>query len=501
MIELSSENLAKIGRSTAVPGYDRSALLGGIVHFGVGNFHRVQLAALVDACLHQPGNEAWGIVGVGMTDSPAARVKAESYRAQDCLYTLTEFSPDGVGHSRVIGAMIAYLHAPADPEAVVARLAHPDTRIVSLTITEGGYNIDEARGAFQLEEPDVTADLRGGPPRTVFGAIVEGLARRRAAGLPAFTVMSCDNLRGSGDTARNAIVGFARARDPALADWIEANVDFPNSMVDRLAPQVPDGQRVATNALSGINDRLPAITESFSQWVMEDRFRRGRPPLEDFGVTFSDNVSAYLAVKGRLLNGPHVLLAYPALLMGYRIVADALTNPLLTRLVDTFLRLDATPTVKGPPGLSLEAYAAGFVPRFANPAIADQLLRVAGDGCAKLPTFHGQTIRMLIEQGGDLRREAFLMACFDRYLRFRFDPDISDDREGRFEPFEPGMTQDDWATMESQDPSAVLRIKAMAPFGLENNITFRHCFDQYAAALADRGATKTLQDVLGVDVQ
>ena len=268
-------------------------------------------------------------------------------------------------------------------------------------------------------------------------------------------------------------------------------------MVDRLAPQVPEEQRVALNALSGVADRLPVPTEAFTQWVVEDRFRHGRPPLETVGVEFRDNVAEWLAFKGRIVNGSHVLLAYPALLMGYRIVADALTDPLLVRLVETFLDRDAKPNVKGPSGLSVDAYAAKFVPRFANPAIADQLLRVAGDGNAKLPTFHGRTIQMLLEKGADLRREALLMACFGRYLKFGVDKSLRDDRGGRFEPFEPGLTEDDWAKIRSADPSAVLRLKAFESLGLAEHEQYRRDFDRYAAALAEHGARATLEDMLG----
>ena len=221
---------------------------------------------------------------------------------------------------------------------------------------------------------------------------------------------------------------FAEARDPELAGWIEQHVDFPNSMVDRLAPQISDQQRAALNEGTGLDDRVPVLTESFTQWVVEDRFRSSRPPLEAVGVEFRDNVGEYLALKGRLINAPHVFLSYPGLLMGYRIVADALADPLLVALVEAFLEKDATPNTKGPPGTNIDEFAARFVPRFANPSIADQLLRVAGDGAAKLPTFHGAIVRALMERGADVRREAFLMACYGRYLRFSFDETAVDDR-------------------------------------------------------------------------
>jgi mannitol 2-dehydrogenase len=496
MTALNASTLVRLDPKIRVPSYDRQALRAGIVHFGVGNFFRVHQAVYVDDCLHRAGNEGWGIVGVGLTDGAASRAKAEAFRSQDCLYSMTEFSADGSASFRVIGALIDYLHAPSDPEAVLARLADPQTRIVTMTITEGGYNIDEASGQFMLETPDVAADLAGGPPRTVFGYVVEALARRRAAGVGAFTVASCDNLRGSGDTIRKAVTTFAQARDRDLASWIEQNVGFPNSMVDRLAPQVSDEQRIALNRGTGLDDRVPVLTESFTQWVVEDRFGAGRPPLEDVGVEFRDNVGEYLALKGRLINAPHVFLSYPALLVGHRIVAEALADPLLVSLVEAFLAKDAVPNTKGPPGTSTEAFAAKFVPRFANPSIADQLLRVAGDGAAKLPTFHGGIIKALMERGSDMRREALLMACYGRYLQFAFDETVVDDRGERFKPFEPNLSQEDWLILRAADRKGVLSIQALKPLGLSTDSGFLAGFERYARQLADGKARAAIEDVL-----
>lgn len=485
MIALSSATLSGLPAAVAVPRYDRTALRVGIVHFGVGNFHRTQQALYVDECLHRPGNEAWGICGVGLTDGPAARAKANAYGVQDGLYTVSEFAPDGSARTRVIGAMVDYLHAPGNPEAVLARLAHPDTRIVTLTITEGGYNLDERSGAFLLDAPDVAHDLSGGPPRSVFGFVVEGLARRKAAGLPGFTVASCDNLRGNGDTARRAFGAFARARAPALADWIEREVDFPNSMVDRIAPQVPEAERATLNARSGVDDLLPAKAESFNQWVVEDRFRHGRPPLDAVGVMFRDDVAAYVAVKGRMINACHMLLAYPSVLMGERVVHEGMRDPRMARLLLTFLERDVVPHVVPPPGLSLDGYGTMIIERFSNPAIGDQLLRVAGDGAAKLPIFHGRTIATLVAAGADLDREAFLLACFGRYLTGR------DDKGADFPVFEPGLTADDWAKVRAE-PAGVLRSAPFDALGLADHPAFRPAFDHAAAAIARHGVSATL---------
>ncbi|HEX4768065.1 MAG TPA: mannitol dehydrogenase family protein [Lichenihabitans sp.] len=492
MIALSHAALSRLPGEVAVPAYDRRALRAGIVHIGVGNFHRTHQAVYVDDCLHRPGNEAWGICGIGLTDGPAARAKADAYRAQDGLYTVSEFAPDGTAKTRVIGAMVDYLHAPADPEAVLARLAHPNTRIVTLTITEGGYNIGETDGRFMLDTPEVAHDLGAGPPRSVFGFLVEALARRRAAGLPAFTIASCDNLRGNGDTARRAVVSFAQARDRDLAEYIDREVDFPNSMVDRIAPQIPEAERQALNALSGVDDRLPAKAESFNQWVVEDSFRQGRPPLEEIGVEFRDDVAAYVSVKGRMINACHMLLAYPSVLMGRRLVHEGMRDPRMVALLGAFLDRDVIPHVTSPPGLKLDRYKGMIVERFSNPAIGDQLLRVAGDGAAKLPIFHGKTIATLVAAGADLRREAFLLACFARYLEGR------DDTGTDFPVVEPGLTPDDWAEARAE-PAGVLRMAPFSALGLADHRGFRAAFDPMAGDLARQGTSKTLDALVGQD--
>jgi mannitol 2-dehydrogenase len=489
MIALRESNLHLLGSNIAVPRYDRHVLKKGVVHFGVGNFHRTHQAIYLDACLHRSGNEAWGICGVGLTDGAASRAKAAAYKSQDGLYTVSEFAPDGGRQTRVIGAMIEYLHAPSDPELVLTRLTHSDARIVTLTITEGGYNIDETTGMFKLDAPDVLHDLAGGSPRTVFGFIVEALARRRAAGLPAFAIASCDNLRGNGDATRKACVTFARARDPDLADWIDREADFPNSMVDRIAPQVSETGRAKLNLLSGVDDRLPAMAESYNQWVVEDRFRHGRPDLEVVGVEFRDDVAAVLAVKARMINACHMHLAYPSILEGKRIVHEAMIDPRMVSLLTTFLDRDVIPYLQAPQGLSFPKYKTMIIERFSNPAIGDQLLRVAGDGASKLPIFHSKTIAMLVEAGSDLGREAFLLACFARYLRGR------DDNGDTFEIFEPVLTQSDWANIRAE-PAGVLRTAPFVRLGLADHERFRDAFDKFWVSIEHEGTSKTLDKVL-----
>jgi mannitol 2-dehydrogenase len=490
MIDLRNDTLRSIGSAVRIPRYDRSQLRPGIVHIGVGNFHRVHQATVIDSCLHVPGNEDWAISGVGLTNGPAASEKAAAYRVQDNLYTVTELNADMSMATRVIGAMVEYWHAPQNPRAVLERLADPNLRIVSLTITEGGYNIDETSGEFRLDTVDVLHDLSGEPPRTPFGFIVAALKARRGAGLQPFTVVSCDNLRSNGNTARHAIVSYARAVSPDLAAWIDENGAFPNSMVDRIAPQVRPEDRQRLNASSGINDLLPASCENYTNWVIEDRFSAGRPELELGGVQFRSDVAAFEAVKGRLSNAAHMMMCYPSLLMGHRFVHQGMTEDRIVRLLQNFWDLDVFPLVTPPAGFSVRAFTQDVLQRFANPAIRDQLLRVAHDGAAKIMVFHAKTIRELIQTGGNLTREAFMLACFSRYLLG------VDDLGNHFEINEPQFNDSDWKTLHSGDPLGLFRTTPFRSLELEACRQFKELYSELLPKLTMDGCASTLSTIL-----
>ncbi len=478
MRPLSNRTLADPPPETDVPRYDRSRVVPGIVHIGVGNFHRTHQAVFMDRCLHLPGHAGWGIVGIGLGRSPEAADKADAFRDQDHLYTVTEYAPDGNRRTRIVGAMIGYLHAPREPDRVLDMLASPGIRIVTLTITESGYNIDERTGEFRSDAPEIARDLGLALPETVFGLLVEALDRRRRAGTAAFATVSCDNLRGNGDTTRKAVVGFARARDPELASWIEREATFPNSMVDRIAPMVALADRDRLNAASGIDDRVPAMSESFIQWVMEDRFPGGRPDLAAAGVQLRDDVASFEAAKGRILNAAHMMLSYPALLCGHRLVHEAMRDSRIRGMIDRFLTGDAIPLIEGPPGVCLAGYKDIVLDRFSNPAIGDQLLRIAQDGAAKIPNFHRRTIERLLETGGALNREAFFLACFARYL------DGTDDRGGSYQVIEPSLSSADREALHAPDGLGLLRIRAFAGLGLDRQPGFVTAYRAAVAAIA-----------------
>lgn len=447
--------LESLPAGISAPGYDPSAIRTGIVHFGVGNFFRAHEAFYVDRCLGLPGQQGWGIAGVGLTGGARSERKAETFRAQDCLYSLTEAAPDGARAVRVIGALRAYLLAPSDPHAVLDLLADPAIRIVSMTITEGGYNIDETTGRFRLDTPAVQADLAGdAPPATIFGFVVEALARRRAAGAGPFTVLSCDNLRHNGDVARTAFLGYARARDAGLAEWIERHVTFPNAMVDRITPSVDAAIAAELNATSGLDDALPLVAEDFTQWVVEDAFCAGRPALEQAGVQFVDDVTGYEQVKVRMLNASHILLAFPGILLGYRHVDEALRDPDLERFVNAYLERDVIPRLTAPEGLDPQEYRRSVLSRFSNPAMADQLLRVGGDGSSKVQVYWTETVRRTLADGGDLSRIAFGMAAYLEMLRGK------DESGAAYTPFEPTLDPARIALAGADDLAAGLALPA-----------------------------------------
>ncbi len=293
----------------STPSYDRTALSTGILHFGVGNFHRSHEAMYLDRLMEVGQASEWAICGVGLM--PQDTVMRDVMAAQDCLFTLVLRHPEGQLESRVIGSMREYLFGPDEPDAVFARLVDPGVRIVSLTVTEGGYLKHAVTGDFDASHPSVVRDLEQlHEPGTAFGYIVEGLRRRRELGVPPFTVLSCDNLQGNGEYARGAVIGFARQVDAALAEWIDREVSFPNCMVDRITPATTDMDRRAVQESCDVVDQWPVPAEPFTQWIVEDDFPAGRPPLESVGVQFVEDVKPYELMKLRLLNASHQALAY-----------------------------------------------------------------------------------------------------------------------------------------------------------------------------------------------
>lgn len=394
--------------------YDRTAIGVGILHFGVGNFHRSHQAMYLDALLRRGQATEWGICGVGVLPSDATM--RDALRGQDLEYTLVERHSDGSAVGTRIGSIVEYLYAPDELDAVLERLADSATRIVSLTITEGGYNISDVTGEFDTTAPDIVADSTSGTsPTTVFGLIVEGLRRRRDRGIQPFTVMSCDNIEGNGDVARGSFTAFARMIDDDLADWIGEEVSFPNCMVDRITPVTTPADRAWVAETFGVDDAWPVVAEDFVQWVLEDRFPLGRPAWEEVGVQLVDDVRPYELMKLRLLNASHQALAYAGLLSGYEYAHEGSSDPVIARYLRAYMDQEATPTLDPVPGVDLDVYKDTLLARFQNPFVRDTLGRLATDASDRIPKWLVPVIRERIANGERSPLSASVVAGWARY--------------------------------------------------------------------------------------
>ncbi|HEY3688972.1 MAG TPA: mannitol dehydrogenase family protein [Pseudonocardiaceae bacterium] len=386
----------------------------GIVHFGVGGFHRSHQAMYLDRLMRDGKALDWGICGVGVL--PSDRRMKDVMAAQDCLYTLVVKHPGGSLEPQVIGSIVQYLFAPDDPEAVIEKLADEQTRIVSLTVTEGGYNFHAVTGEFDASNPDVVHDLAPiTVPKTVFGLVTEALVRRRARNLPPFTVMSCDNIQGNGDAARKSFVSFAGLRDPELGAWVEQEVRFPNSMVDRITPVTTEEDKAEVGRRFGIDDQWPVVCEPFTQWVLEDDFSNGRPPWEDVGVQLVSDVEPYELMKLRLLNASHQALCYFGYLAGYRLVHEVCQDALFRHFLLAYMDEEATPTLQPVPGIDLRDYKQNLIARFSNPNVRDTVARLCAESSDRIPKWLLPVIWHNLTTGGEIKRSAAVVASWARY--------------------------------------------------------------------------------------
>jgi mannitol 2-dehydrogenase len=414
MQTLSNMSLPGMAKCVATPSYDRTKLTAGIVHFGVGGFHRAHQAMYLDRLMNAGQAHDWAICGVGIL--PAGTRMKQVMDNQDCLYTLVVKNPDGTREVRVIGSIIEYLFAPDDADAVLEKMASDAIRIVSLTVTEGGYNFHHVTGDFDADNRDVLHDLQpGAAPRTTFGLITEALARRRARGLTPFTVMSCDNIQGNGDVARKMFTAYANLKDPELGAWVAENVPFPNSMVDRITPVTSDADRTAVAEEFGIEDAWPVVCEPFEQWVLEDHFSLGRPPFEDAGVQLVEDVEPYELMKLRLLNASHQGMCYFGFLAGYRYAHEVAQDPLFARFLLDYMDKEATPTLQPVPGIDLEAYKRTLIERFSNEHVKDTLARLCAESSDRIPKWLLPVIRANLELEGEIHRSAAIVASWARY--------------------------------------------------------------------------------------
>ncbi|WP_113111923.1 mannitol dehydrogenase family protein [Hyphomicrobiales bacterium] len=411
-VKLSLATLKDAAATAGVPAYDPKTLSPGIVHFGVGNFHRAHQAIYLDDLFNIGKGHDWAIIGAGVMPSDAAM--RDKLKAQDFLTTVVEQDNNKTG-ARVTAPMIDII-APDDKQALIEKLADPTIRIVSMTITEGGYFID-ASGHFNPAHPAMVEDgSNPDAPKSVFGLILAGLKLRRSRGLAPFTIMSCDNIPGNGHVTENTVVGLAKLSDPDFATWIHDNVAFPNSMVDRITPATGPREVDILKNDYNIDDNWPVFCEEFKQWVMEDHFPLGRPALEEVGVQFVPDVAPYELMKLRILNGGHATIAYPGELLDIHFVHEAMEHPLIRAFLAKLEKEEIIPIVPPVPDTSLDDYFDLIEHRFLNPKIGDTIPRLAQDGSNRQPKFILPSTRDRLDQGLDIVGLSLVSALWCRYF-------------------------------------------------------------------------------------
>ena len=495
-VKLNSKNLSQIAAASTVsapieiPTFPRgNAVKEGIVHVGVGGFHRAHLAVYINNLMQHHGVTDYAICGIGL--QPFDVGMRDALGSQDHLYTMVERSAQG-SIAKVMGSINSYLFAPDNREAVIAKMAHPDTHIVSLTITESGYFYNENTHELQSEDPDIQHDLNpSNAPKTTFGFLYHAMERRFKQGLKPFTVMSCDNMQGNGSITRHMLLSFARLRkNNELADWINTNGHFPNAMVDRITPQTAPADKVALAEEFGIEDSWPIVTEPFMQWVIEDHFCDGRPPFEKVGVQIVknvQNVEEFEKHKLRLLNGSHAVIAYGGQLAGYKYVHEVMQNPLFTKFIWQMMQGEVKHTLPkiADADFNVDDYCKTLIERFSNPAIKDQLPRICGGGTGKIPQFIMPTIAEAIWVTGPFNRLCFTAALWFHYIHG------VDDSGNKFEVSDP-MLDDLRALAKVGDPNGLLSIRSLFGDDLRGDKRFMETISTALAQIAKDGVVNSL---------
>ena len=484
MTRLSNATLGQLAPSVRRPAYDRAALQPGIVHLGLGAFARGHLAEYTEDALERRFG-TWGITGASL-QRPDQR---DRLKPQDGLYTLLKLAPAGP-ELRVVGSVLDVVVAPESPAALIARLAAPETRIVSLTVTEKGYCHDPATGRLKADHPDIVHDLaHPQAPRSAVGILVAGLKARRDAGLGPFTALCCDNLPSNGQVLRGLVRDFAALQDDALAAWIEANGAFPATMVDRIVPATTEADIAEVARLTGLEDAAPVIGEPFRQWAIEDRFVQGRPDWDQVGAQMVTEVAPFEFMKLRMLNGAHSSLAYLGYLAGHQTVAEASGDAVLARFLEG-LWAEIIPTVPAPQGVALSDYARALLVRFQNPAIRHRTWQIAMDGSQKLPQRLLGTIRDRLKAGAPIGHLALGVAAWMRYVSGTDEKggaiDVRDPLAAEFKRRSEAAGRNAQALSES-----LLGIEAIFGSDLPREERFTRPVAAHLASLFERGAKAT----------
>ncbi len=487
---LTLATLAGLPAGVARPAFDTQAIDVGILHLGLGAFHRAHQAVYTDDILAV--DPRWGICGVSLKTPRAT----ESLAAQDGLYTLLTRSGEGI-EPRVIGSVRETLFAGADRAGLIARFADRRIMVVTATVTEKGYCHDPAAGALNVAHPDIVHDLaHPDAPESAVGILVAGLAARRAANAGPLTFVCCDNLPHNGRLVEGVVLALAEHRDPALAAWIRANVTFPCTMVDRIVPAVTAADVTDAERLLGVHDAAPVAAEHFGQWIIEDRFAGPRPPWDKAGAQFVADVAPFEWMKLRLLNGSHSTLSYLGFMLRHDYVWQASSDPDLAALVLRQMAEEIVPTLTPPPGIVLDVYCGQLMERFRNSALPHRTRQIAMDGSQKLPQRLLGTIRDRMRAGASWRHLALAVAAWIRYAGGKDEHGVSIDVQDPLAATFAGIVRD-----AQGDPAAMadgcLDLKSVFGTDLTAHHAFREAVRANVVALVRDGTRATLQRHLG----
>ena len=470
--------------------YDRKQARAGILHFGVGNFHRAHQAYYTNLLLAHPDQSNWGICGAMILERDEKIY--QGLLNQDCTYGLTVFGRTGKNEHHQIGSIVELLWGWQNPTAIISKVADPDIKIITLTITEGGYNLAKETHDFDFSNADIIHDLAlPAKPKTVFGYIAAGLRKRMADGAGAITILTCDNLPHNGKVCRNSFLSFFEKADPELFAWAQKNTSFPCTMVDRITPATVESDIKKLENLTGKSDLVPVYCEDFVQWVIEDDFIAGRPEWERVGVEFTDDVALYENMKLGYVNSTHLMLSFPGFMAGYRKVNEAVEDNRIATYLRQYMDLDVTPYMVAPPNTDIKEYREIFMERLLNNSVSDQLARLCFDVANKFPVYIRQPINAMITADADMKRVAFFLAAYRQHLQKGID-----DRGAAYQFNDPGLLPEDQPLYKSHNPKDFLRVSFMADIKFENSSNFMEKYLHYCESFEKQGILMTLEELI-----
>lgn len=415
-MNLNNNILSSLNKQIQIPSYNRSALSVGIVHIGIGNFHRSHQAYILDRYIQKTNALNWGICAVGLL--PQDESICNRMEQQDCLYTLSEKKENGNIQVSVIGSIVKCLHAPSNPQKVIQQMADIETKLITLTITEGGYNCNATTGEFIADDTLIIWDIENpDSPKTVFGYLTQAFTLRKELNAGGITIQSCDNIQHNGDLLRKMLLSFITIAKPDLKDWVIENIAFPNSMVDRITPVSVKGDADFLKQEFQVEDLCPVVSETFFQWVVEDKFKNERPLLEQLGVEYVKDVTPYENMKLRLLNAGHSFLGFLGKIASYQYIHETVKDSSIRNSLLEFYNQEAIPNILDFPISQIEAYVKVLLERFGNPYIKDHIDRILSESSAKIPKFLIPTINDQIQKGKSVKMSILVLASWYCYIK------------------------------------------------------------------------------------